>query len=87
MPEEDLDFPWLAAAASKVPGCKIGAPAEPEVQADYLTWTLECCKHAQVVTRFPPLTCTMLEQAAYSHSEPPALALQTLQHLAPPAVQ
>ena len=50
VPEKDVDFPWLPVAASQLPGCKTGPLADKHQDLpEYLTWTLECCKHAQVV--------------------------------------
>lgn len=49
VPQEDLDFPWPAAAPTKkVPGW---ARADPVVEENYLTWMIDCSKLAQVSMR------------------------------------
>ena len=50
VPQEDLDFPWPAIAAKKAPGWRMQseADADPAVNENYLTWTSDCSKIAQV---------------------------------------
>lgn len=52
VPQEDLDFPWPAVAAKKVPGWAIAAPV---VEENYLTWTTDCSRLAQVYMHLHPL--------------------------------
>ena len=54
VPQEDLDFPWPPVAAKKVPGWKLGPVADPVVEENYLSWTTDCSKLAQVATHSQP---------------------------------
>ena len=51
VPQQDLDFPW---PAKKVPGWRVGPAADPVVEENYLTWTSDCSKLAQVAIHLHP---------------------------------
>ena len=48
VPEEELDFPWPAPTPRRVPGWNRKPVADPVVDENYLTWTTDCSKLAQV---------------------------------------
>ena len=52
VPQEDLDFPWPPVATKKVPGWKMGPVADPVVEENYLLWTTDCSKLAQVAIQW-----------------------------------
>lgn len=67
VPQEDLDFPWPPVAAKKVPGWKMGPVAEPVVQENYLSWTTDCSKLAQVAIQRHSL-CAFSELSGIPHA-------------------
>ena len=72
VPQEDVDFPWPPVAAKKVPGWKMKPVAEPVVEENYLSWTTDCSKLAQVAL----LTCMHDAPASFlaSHMQLPTCA-------------
>ena len=45
LPQQEVDFPW---PAKKVLGWRVGPAADPVVEENYLAWTSDCSKLAQV---------------------------------------
>ena len=70
VPEEDLDFPWPAIAAKQAVDWRMQPVPEPAVNGNYLTWTSDCSKLAQVdpcAERFHTLVLFNLMQNIISH--------------------